>query len=491
MANYTLEDLDQIIGEILMQYSAAQDRAYYDSAYSHYADTGYIPRSFLDTYTGTAIDPNNSYRTLAGQQFDYTRERDRAINEFNLATLAEQRRATDLNAQLERELEAGRITRAQLEATVQRERIASEQRIAELQDRTNQRLADIQEMAVRNDYELGRGRLNLDTELGRRSNRREDFLANLQRAGMEAEMNANPRDFIKLAFLRSGQSEPAPLQDLGGNPTLPDALPQSSKGKVTKGPVISTVGEKGFEYALLAPGSIIAPSNGSEPNMRNAISALYNQLAKSGIDPNKHKDFQKASKGLVTADDGIVLPEDVTMEMVMAALEDAQNPRSRTAVDSFLKLKEWFPQFYVQGVDGRTPSTIDFRGIRDYIVNAVRSQPPTGDGEEDGSRNGDGKLPKEIGDIPFIKQLRSYTSPTAWVGTNNPYNGELQPINAYNPHVWFDIKNALPSDQQMALAYESSFGIPEDDFLHAAGNTAEGYGLTPTGARATFSPYFR
>jgi hypothetical protein len=57
---------------------------------------------------------------------------------------------------------------------------------------------------------------------------------------------------------------------------------RSAAGRAVSGPVISRVGEKGEEYALLPPGAVVAPKpKGQEPNIDNAIRAIAGQVMRT------------------------------------------------------------------------------------------------------------------------------------------------------------------------------------------------------------------
>jgi hypothetical protein len=57
---------------------------------------------------------------------------------------------------------------------------------------------------------------------------------------------------------------------------------RSAAGRAVSGPVISRVGEKGEEYALLPPGAVVAPKpKGQKPNIDNAVRAIAGQVVRS------------------------------------------------------------------------------------------------------------------------------------------------------------------------------------------------------------------
>lgn len=503
MAEYNLQDIQALIGQMI--YDAFQKNLMEFTQFggSVYSDIGMYPKDYIDNLgSGT---PNGGYPSQRRYEFDETMLATKAqteiTNKLARDTFDENKRFTNLQDKLERDLEAGRITRAQLDATVQREQIASQNRIAEMENEVNQKLAAIRQQEVTGTLALGQGRLDLDKMLGLRSANKEDYLAKLQGTELEAGMAANPRDFIKLAFYRANQPVPPSLAGLSGMPNMP-VLEEAKRGNVSVGPTFSTVGEKGFEYALLAPGSVIAPTSkkGEKSSMRNAVSAIYNQLAKSGVDPNTHKEFQTAQKGLISAEGGVTLPSGVTYKQVMEVATRASHGMG----DAIRQLKTWFPNDYSAWLDDSNPFYPDFKlflfeawlgtdpAIPPDPDEPPPDAPPGEPPDEPLGSPGNPYLPKELGDIPFIQQLRRYSSPTPYVGTQNRYNpaDNMTPINPYNAQVYFDLKNAVPTDIGMASAYQRSFGIPEDDFQYTAAQTARGFGLTPNNGRAALRPMF-
>ena len=146
------------------------------------------------------------------------------------------------------------------------------------------------------------------------------------KAAKQAELAANPRTIFESVFLNRGLQAPATAKalqqqvtppgtfDVVGT-TVPQAIPTTEQalaaspipaqqqasslltmrgmgggGKVYEGPIIARVGERSKksktketdEYALLAPGSVIAPRNkGEKPTMRNAVASLFQQITKS------------------------------------------------------------------------------------------------------------------------------------------------------------------------------------------------------------------
>ncbi len=156
----------------------------------------------------------------------------------------------------------------------------------------------------------------------------------LQRQGFQAELAANPRDFMKLAFFRAGKDVPPALASAGGtpppstvagqsegtfgavldrlgiDPSLPGQPVPSSVGRaivalakggaVSSGHTVSTVGEGSrSEVALLAPGSVVAPLNKKQRDrvesgdfdMREAVGAIMKQLDKTQITKGERGNF--------------------------------------------------------------------------------------------------------------------------------------------------------------------------------------------------------
>ena len=155
----------------------------------------------------------------------------------------------------------------------------------------------------------------------------------VQKAALDAQLAANPRDFIQLAFRRAGQDVPPELQGTaartqGGHnvqgPSISgtDALRMQlgrtglsgfDDGATVEGPVIATVGESDLEYALLAPGSVVAPrGNPNEPaTMRNAVAAIQRQLGLAGGSP-------PLADGLIQAEHGVTVGDKTFREDLTA-----------------------------------------------------------------------------------------------------------------------------------------------------------------------------
>jgi hypothetical protein len=119
----------------------------------------------------------------------------------------------------------------------------------------------------------------LRTELARRT-----ALAEI--GATQAGLAANPRRIFEALFYQARVKPTQLAKSLQKKVTIPGF---KKGGKVKGGSVLSTVGEKGEEYALLPPGSVVAPKpKGEKATAGNALSAIIRQMSEGGtVSPEK------------------------------------------------------------------------------------------------------------------------------------------------------------------------------------------------------------
>jgi hypothetical protein len=495
--------VNQAQGYTMFQNYLAQLLGLGNLSNSMYQAVGSIPNSAL----GSEFGSSGMTQTLQARQLEEQIRQARANEGLGGRQLEEEIRQASMADKLQRDLEAGRITQQDKDRAIQQMQVESQSRYNEGRLGIDREQLGIsrEELALQKllgtgrldlDRELGRGgldidrkrlgldtqRLGLDTELGRRGMAVNEYGARLQGAQTEADLAANPRDFIKLAFFRQNKPVPPELQRYTGTVQAPQRLEKG--GNISHGPTISTVGEKDLEYALLAPGSVIAPrSPGEEPNMNNAIKAIMSQLMKTGIDPSGHDGLKQAAGGM-SVTDPLAGYNDQALASIgirrlggkyykgFTMLQPSQLPTLASQLQA-----SGVPSATVTGTYGNTTNT---------------PQNPVGGSTGTPQPPQQPVLPPEFAHIPFIQSLREHSAPNNYPGIANPFGtgSTNAPINPYNPHVGFEMQKAAPTDQAMALAYNSGFGIPDDDFMHTAQQTMQGYGLVQPGMRAAFRPMF-
>lgn len=566
----TTPDVDQFMGYMLYQQWLQNAMTQWGQEAGVYGNIGMYPTDFLggnfDESKAIKSLPYKSYEEQVRAQKESERfsiEQQRLDEEFRRFQSAENSRNAALDRELTRQVEMGRISVQEKEIQLGYARMASEERIAQARLKLDE---------DRNKIELQRVGIekygvDVTRELGLRREGREDFLANLQKAGMEAELAARPRDYIKLAFLRAGQSMPQSLSGLSGPPPIPsytpstytapqpplpqapqappqappqgaptgaprdtDELPygayratdvlhrlrRQASGGVSEGPHLSTVGEEGEEYSLLAPGSVVAPKDPNEPaTPANAIKAIMRQLMQEGINPEAHPELNHvANRELGKADTGAITgamavsPTAKTIPVPNQLVAEGM----QTWEDVLRRLQDparglyWFN--YINRLWGSKFSRIsDMVTAFNHYAAAERSAPPapppappTRPDETVPTKPNEPSVPignhpldknPELANIPFIKYLREQMGAQAYPGAFNPQDPNVRPINPYNPNVFFTLQKSRPSDIQMVEGYQDTFGLDPDDWKFDAAQTAGGYGLVPAGARAAFRPFFR
>lgn len=485
-------NLDQIVGYLLSQNWMQQQNQFNTMRGNIGANYGYMPSDLVGDFNKptAATDLANRQFTEGTRQFD-------ANDSLARFTIAEQTKNQDLDRTLQREVEAGRISQADKDRHVQMAQIESQNKIAQARVDADKAANETNRYGIDVGAKTARERLDLDAGLGWSGEKRNNYLANLQGSETEAGLAANPRDWIKLAFFRANKPMHPELNQFHGPISTPQHLDKG--GSVSHGPTISTVGEKDLEYALLAPGSIIAPKGHSkeEPNMRNAISALMNQVMKSG---GNVRDFPLEEATLKHAAQGMAVTDIPSIKayfdtLTPAALASLGLARTSSGYKYKLSYGGWMPvndqilqQKYAQA--NATPNTPPI-----IPPDAPPAETPDSPAADPANPWGDNHpLPdafKYLATVPFIEQERQNTSPHAYPGLGHPFGAGVEPINPYNAQTFFDMQKANPTDRAMLSGYQSAFGIPDGDTEFTAQQTAEGFNLIPRGARAVFRPLFQ
>lgn len=538
-------DLDQFLGQYLYQQWLQNAMTQYGNEAGVYGNVGLYPKSFL----GENFDESSAIKSLPYKSYEESvrankeaealaKEQQRLDEAYRQLVLTENSKNQALDRQLTRDVEMGRIGVQEKEIQMQYARIASEERIA------NAKLKLDEE---RNKIELRRVGIekygvDVTRELGLRREGREDFLANLQKAGMEAELAARPRDYIKLAFLRAGQNMPESLKGLSGGPTVPsfepstytapqpevptiptnappstpqsteedDRLPygaytlpynrvrRSAEGTVSQGPHLSTVGEEGAEYALLPPGSVVAPKDpNEEPTEDNAVRAIMRQLLQA---TESQASVPPAAEGVVVPNIPVALARYLGINSWNQLSQKLSSPKTGQFYANYLN-RNWpnlFPTANIRNLidiiggwatasTPTVPSTVP-SAPPSTPPTTPPSTPPTQPTPPPSSHPLD--MNPELANIPFIKYLRGFIGATEYPGSNMPQNQEIKPINPYSPHVFFNLQKSRPGDVSMVEGYQDAFGLDPEDWKFDAAQTAAGYGLVPSGARAVFRPFF-
>lgn len=124
-----------------------------------------------------------------------------------------------------------------------------------------------------------------DIPLAREQSRRQ-MLAEVGVA--QAERAANPRRIFEALYSQARLQPTEMAKSLQEKMTIPGfrlggRVTGAAKGKVVEGPALSRVGKHDDEYALLAPGSVVAPKPEGEPaTVGNALSAILYQMRGGG-----------------------------------------------------------------------------------------------------------------------------------------------------------------------------------------------------------------
>lgn len=117
-----------------------------------------------------------------------------------------------------------------------------------------------------------------DIPLGRELSRR-TALAEI--GATQAGLAANPRRIFEALFYQSRVKPTQMAKALQEKVTIPGF---KEGGNVKAGSVLTTVGEEDEEYALLAPGSVVAPKpQGEKATAGNALSAIIGQMSEGGV----------------------------------------------------------------------------------------------------------------------------------------------------------------------------------------------------------------
>ena len=246
-----------------------------------------------------------------------------------------------------------------------------------------------------------------------------------ERMNLISEAAARPSDIIRLLFLSGGQKPPArrlgqfnfasvleqgsqarddlasqiaatpsttlqQLIDQFMNTPAPDAVPQAYRGavipmrqvngvyqaasgaQVVEGPTLFTVGEKGTEFALLAPGSIIAPKlSKSEPETQDQAAKAVMEMLVFG----ERQKPQAARKGVYVkpkkAAHGVKVGDDKRGEVaaVLGTGREALLPFLRL----IMKARSAAPRTAEHGAEiiGSTPTPIPVNELPGFTLDSI------------------------------------------------------------------------------------------------------------------------
>lgn len=105
----------------------------------------------------------------------------------------------------------------------------------------------------------------------------------------QAERAANPRRIFEAIYAQARLKPTELAKSLQQRMNIPGfkhggRVAKAAQGKVVEGPTLSRVGRHDDEYALLPPGSVIAPKpEGEQATVANALAAIIGQMRGGGV----------------------------------------------------------------------------------------------------------------------------------------------------------------------------------------------------------------
>lgn len=305
----------------------------------------------------------------------------------------------------------------------------------------------------------------------------------------EADIAANPRDWIKLAFMRAGQDVPSALQQftneggLAGSGEIPWQFAYGDTGA----PQLFRVAGQNAVYAK------VVDDKGNVQYRHVPNPYVFNQV----FGGPAWKQIQEVRKGTGIASLGQI-GDPLTLEEGLKYLPAPTTARGRAASEPTIttvgeggkaEVAMLMPGSVVAPLSKKLRAQADKGHIsmRDAIaalLNQVQKKK-----KKAGRSEGGKTLPSEFLDIPFIQHLMSLGG-APYVGTDAPIEGygTTVPVSPYGGDVAFAIAKLAPSEAENLAGLVSAYGVPPEDYITEVQRTISSLGVAPRGARATFAP---
>jgi len=222
---------------------------------------------------------------------------------------------------------------------------------------------------------------------------------------------------------------------------------KAAKGKAVTGPTVVQVGEKGKEYALLMPGSVVAPmGKGEKPTMTGGLKAILEQVFKSVP--------QGAQGGMST----------IPLRGGSRSMWRQRSPAPRIERTPGTQGTP-MPGYHPRAPIARSPVSGPYKTAE----TAGQPVPTPGGGAAGGGEVGAAgpNLPVEFMNIPFIRELFGGGGNSLlqqMVGTAEPFGPDVAMPN-WQAMNYYDYMKKPGYVQDMLKAIASAFGMPEEQAI--------------------------